>query len=269
MRLTVVLGASGEASFDIILNDNDFVRKWVDELRWCLDNCPFDQLEIFSNFKTADELFISINESCTVINSYINEFIVTNDHCTQEYLNYLHEKFEQLSGGFNTPTRLFSLANKELKTAIRNLNLYIHKLEQINDNIHLCQIAFDKDTCRRHKLDSIDYKHFEFKVPAGTVYLHYNELGKNLVDIYKDGLSIDYPGLKNLHYYSGNIAITFTDVNLFEDNLFSDWLTTNNIDPYDKSLGHGKLPLGMVENINNVKELLLSNQYLKEIIIKE
>ena len=269
MRLTVVLGASGEASFDIILNDNDFVRKWVDELRWCLDNCPFDQVEIFSNFKTANELFVSINESCIVINRYLNGFIEIQSECTRGYLNYLHEKFERLSGEFGTPTRLFSIANDELKIAIRNLNLYIHKLEQIIDNTDIYQIAFDKDTSRRHRLDLTDYNYFEFNLPAGTLYLHYDELGKNLLDVYKDGLTIDYLGLKNLHYYSGNVAITFTDIDMFKDNLFSDWLINNNIDPYDKTLGHGKIPLGMIENINNVKDLLLSNRYLKEIIIKE
>ena len=36
MRLTVALGASREASFDILLDDNAFIPKWVDEIRWSL-----------------------------------------------------------------------------------------------------------------------------------------------------------------------------------------------------------------------------------------
>ena len=45
MKLTVVLGASQEASFDITLNDNKFTRKWVEQLRWCVTHCEFNQLE--------------------------------------------------------------------------------------------------------------------------------------------------------------------------------------------------------------------------------
>ena len=47
MKLTVVLGASSEASFDILLNDNSFVRKWVKELEWCLQHCDINQHEAF------------------------------------------------------------------------------------------------------------------------------------------------------------------------------------------------------------------------------
>ena len=55
MKLTVVLGASSEASFDILLNDNDFVRKWTKELQWCLDNCAINHFEAFASFLTLEE----------------------------------------------------------------------------------------------------------------------------------------------------------------------------------------------------------------------
>ena len=55
MKLTVVLGASSEASFDIKLNDNSLVRKWTDELRWCLAHRPLDQIEAFTTAHTEED----------------------------------------------------------------------------------------------------------------------------------------------------------------------------------------------------------------------
>ena len=71
MKLTVVLGASGEASFDITLNDNPFVHKWVEELRWCLDNCAFNQQEAFSGLLTLNEARQILNNACVTINKYL------------------------------------------------------------------------------------------------------------------------------------------------------------------------------------------------------
>jgi hypothetical protein len=48
MHLTVVLGTHSEVSFDISLNQNSFTEKWVNELRWCLNNCDFNQGETFT-----------------------------------------------------------------------------------------------------------------------------------------------------------------------------------------------------------------------------
>jgi len=48
MKLTVLLGSSGEESFDINLYDNSFARKWAKEFQWCLENCEINQDEAFS-----------------------------------------------------------------------------------------------------------------------------------------------------------------------------------------------------------------------------
>jgi hypothetical protein len=267
MRLTVVLGASGEASFDIKLNDNNFVHKWIEELRWCLDNCEFNQQEAFSGLLTLSNAEQILNNACVTINKYMKGFIeIETDH-SQEYFNYLHSKFEQLSGKFGKPTRLFSIANKELKTAIRNLNFYIHRLEDNKILVNKFYISFNKDQYRRHPLAESDYQYFEFEYSPGTLYLHYAELGKEFIDLYQDNLSIDYPGFANLHYYSGEAILSFESYNCFADTNYLTWLKDNDIDPYNKRLGHGKIPLGTVDLVN--WQLIQNHQYIKEIIINE
>lgn len=271
MQLTVVLGTSVEVSLDIILNDTPFVKKWVNELTWCLDNCDFNQQEIFYNFLSNQEIERNLLNSCVIINKYIKNFIDIKTpfiEQAQDYFNYLHLKFERLTGEFDKPTRLFAIANQELKSAIRNLNFFVHALEsQLWQNYFY--ISFNKDQYRRHKLAETDYNEFVFDIKPGTLYLHYAELGKTFFDLYKDNLPIDYSGLKNLHYYSGEASLSFSKFSFLSDAKYTNWLKTHNIDPYDKQLGHGLICLGHLKDINDAYQKIKTNRHLKKIEIKE
>lgn len=269
MQLTIVLGASSEASFDIELYSTPFVEKWISELKWCVENCGIDQTETFSNFEDPTYLQDKIGKSVEIINSYLKGFIDVSSEYSREYLNYLHTRFEKISGGFGEPTRLFLLAPPKLKDAIHNLNASIHKLEQKYDGVDLWNISFNKNLYRRHKLEDSDYNNFVFDAPPGTFFLHYAELGKDYKDLYKDNLPINYQGLKNLHYYGGETALAFSSYNLFNDDKFIKWLESNNIDPYNKRLGHGKIPLGKIKNCEEVRNKLSQYRHIKDITLKD
>jgi hypothetical protein len=271
MKLTVVLGASGEASFDILLNDNDFVRKWIKELRWCLDNCNINQNEAFANFQSIDDAIKEVIQSSIIINKYLKNFIEIRLNLLdqpQSYFNYLHLKFEQLSGEFGKPSRLFSIANQELKNAIRNVNFYIHKIEK-KIFWKTLYFSFNKDQYRRIPLDKTDYDNFEFEVEPGSLCLHYAELGKTYVDLYTDELPIDYDMTKNLHFYSGEASLAFDEFSVSKHKGFIDWMTKHNLDPYDKNLGHGKIVLGKVLNLEDSLSKIRKYNFIKEIQIKE
>ena len=272
MQLTVVLGTNSKESFTITLNNNAFVQKWVKELRWCLTNCDIEQQEAFAGLMPLDQSANILTESCTIINRYLKNFIDIRKNLLdqdQEYFNYLHLKFEQLSGEFGKPTRLFAIANKELKTAIRNLNFFIHRIEKKKINMPILYVSFNKDQYRRQALCNEDYDYFEFAIPAGTLFVHYVELGKEFVDLYEDNLPLDYHNFHNLHFYSGEATICFKDYNCFDDPGYVAWLRDNNIDPYNKKLGHGKLVLGKVDNLDDACAKLYQYRYIKNIIIEE
>jgi hypothetical protein len=268
MKLVVTLGASAEASFDIHLYDTKFVSKYVGELIWCLQHCEFNQHEAFATLYSLNYSKKCLRDSCLVINKYLKDFIDIQDISSQEYYNYLHVKFEQLSGEFGKPTRLFNIANKELKQAIRDLNFFVHRVELNKETHPALYISFDKDQYRRHPLSIEDYNEFEFKFPAGTLFLHYVELGKEYIDLYEDNLSIDYTGAKNLHYYSGESMLTFDEFDCFADNDYVTWFERNNIDRFNKTLGHGKIPLGYIEDKDAVSQLLDRYRFLKSIEVK-
>lgn len=272
MNLEVFLGSTGSVSFDIDLYDTPFVKKWVSELQWCLDNCQFNQLEAFAGCMDLDESQQVLISSCDLINQYIKNYIdIRSDMVSQpqEYFNYLHMKFEQLSGAYGTPTRLFAVAPPDLKTAIRNLNFFVHRIEKklpVKKNLYL---SFDKDCYRRHALTDTDYNEFQFSFPAGTLCLHYAELGKEFADLYEDRLPITYDNCKNLHYYSAEASLMLSEYNAFQDPGYVSWLKSHRIDPGNKKLGHGKIPLGHVDNPALVHSKISHNRHLYKIIIKE
>lgn len=272
MQLTVVLGASSEASFDIPLYDNSFTRKWLRELSWCLDNCDINQSDAFAGLLTLDESEAILIQACTTINRYLKNFIEIKANIIsqpQEYFNYLHLKFEQLSGEFGKPTRLFSIANSDLKSAIRNLNFFLHRIETRSKNQNNLYLSFDKDRYRRVPIDKEDYQFFDINLEPGMLYSHYVELGKEFLDLYEDNLPLDYKNAKNLHYYSGEAYLSLNGYNSFSDKNFLNWLKKNNIDPDDKTLGISRIPLGKVDNIQDVCSKINKYKHIKEILIKD
>jgi hypothetical protein len=271
MHLTVVLGTDSEVSFDISLNQNSFTEKWIEELKWCLSNCDFNQEEAFSRFLTKEQVESKLLDACNTINKYLKNFIDIEKDFTnqsQTYFNYLHKQFERLSGEFGKPTRLFKIANRELKNAIRNLNFYTHRLEG-NSLSEFFYLSFCKDQYRRQKLHEDDYKFFQFTAEKGSLILHYAELGKTYYDVYKDGLEFTYPGLKNLHYYSAETSLISKDYNIEDDLGYIDWLKFHNIDPFDKMQGHGIICLGKVLDLDAAYNKLANNRHIKQIIIKD
>lgn len=272
MKLTVVLGASGEASFDITLDDNAFVRKWTKELQWCLDNCAFVQHEAFAGFLPLNKRVQLLKNSIVTINQYVKNFIELRDDIInqdQNYFNYLHSQFERLSGKFDSPTRLMLVANAELKSAIRNLNYMIHMVEDAASINKFLHVSFDKDSIRRHPLDIDDYQHAEFVLPAGSLCVHYIELGKDFHDLYQDNLPLNYPAFENLHYYSGEAILHLEDYDYFSEVGFQKWFEKNNIDPYDKTLGHGQLCLGRTVDVEDARAKLIKHQFINNIVINE
>lgn len=272
MKITIHLGLQGEDSIEIALYENSFTRKWVKEFQWCLDNCEINQREAFAGFDTLEHSAELLVESCKIINTYLKNFIDIRENILtqpQEYFNYLHSIFERLSGGYGKTTRLFAVANQELKDAIRNLNYYVHRIESRQKVLPLFYLSFNKDQYRRIKLSPEDYDFFEFKFPAGTLFLHYAELGKEFIDLYEDNLNLDYSGFSNLHYYSGEASLAFLDYDVFSDIGYLEWLKNNNIDPYDKKLGHGKVPLGEVLDLDQSLAKIKKHSNIYKIFIEE
>ena len=272
MKLTIYLGTDDLQSFDVMLYDNAFTKKWLQEFRWCLDNCKINQQESFSCLVPIEEAAETLKNSCLTINKYLKNMIEIRDSILEqppEYFNYLHGIFEKLNGTFEHPSGLMQYAPDELKTAIRNLNLFIHVVEEKDRQQPRLHISFDKDSYRRIKFSDEDYQYFEFEIEPGTMFLNYAELGKDFLDLHQDKLPVDYSGFKNLHYYSGEANITLIKLSGRNTDNFKQWIKNQGFDPADKKLGHGVIPLGKVENLQDVSNLLTTHRTINKIVIKD
>ena len=277
MKLTGVLGASSEASFDIKLNDNSLVRKWTDELRWCLAHRTYDQEEAFSTFLTDEELTQKIFQCATTINQFLGREYIDmscfNPKLTQNNLNTLHSYFEELNGLAGIPSKVAQVQDPALARARRGLNFYIHGLEVARNNgRQILLMNFNSDShWRRYRLEPEDYEFAEYTYRPGTLLMPYAEVGKHYQALFNNNLPIDYPAARNYHYYSGNATLVFNSYDLSKKTEYMKWLTDNGIDPYDKKVGHLFTPLGYVDEaeVDTIKSNIKKYKYINTILIKE
>lgn len=244
-------------SIEIELYHNDFVSRWLRLFEKTIKTSSINQLEAFAENIPDKEARLRLEQSVKTINQWIGKKIIPwpdgdvnwND---QEWFNSLHTCFERISGSWDQPTKLFVLAPPEIKSCIRDLNFYIHHLEsRAIDCKKWFYISFNKDTYSRQKFEESDYQLFTHFIQGGEVYIHYAELGKNYIDLYKDNLPVDYQGLKNLHYYSAEIGINLSKTcwSLYPKG-FDQWAQKNSIDLSNKKIGLGSIVVGHVKNVD-------------------
>jgi len=251
---------------------NDFVSRWASLFEKTAASCAVNQLESFSCNLTESQAKERLIAAITAINQFLKrEFIDLPKEINwddQEWYNYLHSKFERLSGTYGKPTGLFEIAPAAIKDAIRALNFYVHRLEMKSCHTIPWYISFDKDCYIRLPLKFDDYKLFCDVMRSGQAFIHYAELGKTTVDLYEDNLPIDYPGLKNLHYYSAEISLYLgsDDVELFS-NGFQNWAKDHSIDITDTKQGLGIIPIGEVKNIDQARQIVYNGSSITNLRI--
>ena len=244
------------------LYPNNFVDRWKQLFVETANSCQVNQLESFV-FNLPED--VARQRLLTAIDT-INQFLKTElivvpleiNWDDQTWYNQLHKIFEDLSGPWGKPTRLFSIAPDKVKSAVRDLNFYVHRLEvRPYKNSSSFYISFDKNCYKRYQLEHTDYEYFQHYAEPGEAFIHYAELGKTHYDLYKDGLPTDYSGLKNLHYYSAEISIWLGKQprRFFEDS-FYEWADQNNIDVSSKIIGLGIIPIGCIKDVDSARKIV-------------
>ena len=264
----------GVPSFEINLYDNSVAREWKKLIKSIHvgDGKDIDNRRSFYNLNSKEEIKNDLLNAIEKINTFFKkEFIVIPKNINwddQKIYNDLHIYFEKLSGNFDNPTKLIKIAPNHIKEAIRDLNYCVHALENFSDikqdNIKI-QWTKSRTVTPRIPLKEEEYNLIKFERIAKEVYLDYNELGKNYIDIWKDGLDINYASLKNNHYIGADFFIPSKNQKNIFHNDFIQWMKTHNIDPYEKKHGIGLIAIGKAKIIN-IKHLTKNS---KVTIIKE
>lgn len=191
-------------------------------------------------------------------------------------MNQLHRYFEDLQGEAWGLSEYYKLADFETKYAIRQLNVLCHEIESWVNNYrkykyqpqytYPSQITTWLQAPRKHLTDQ-DYELFKvngFDREFGGVYLHWAQVGKTHIEVFRDeeGADVDdavCSAISALKYYTGefdigwNADVTYNNApwHREEQDQFYTWLKRNGFDPNDPKLSLGYIKLGHCDFIKS------------------
>lgn len=204
------------------LNNLPITHKWADRLQTALDQqLHIDDPGRFYGYNSIDietqDAVNAINTCCDIIDQYKSGFVqrrVKKEHIDQDTLNYLHNIFEQYHGTLNTPHAFFSLAPNNVKKALAQLNVEVHRCERLVKGTGRKMLPthtvtyYDLEKSTNHVLELGDYDHFTEFYEFGTVYLLYTEIGKTLQDLAIDqDTHVHRDAYKPFRYYSADFVV--------------------------------------------------------------
>jgi hypothetical protein len=204
------------------LNDFPIVKRWTERLATALElNIPIDDPARFYGFNDIEteklRAVTAINKCCETIDNYSPGMVgrrVDLKNIDQDTLNYLHNIFEVYHGTLNTPHEFFNNAPDEVKKALAQLNVEVHRCEGLAEGTVRKQLpthmvtyyGLPKNT--EFTLELEDYQHFTDMFEFGTVYLLYTEIGKTLQDMAIDNDHHMQPtAYKPFRHYSADFVV--------------------------------------------------------------
>lgn len=215
--------------------------------------------------------------------------------------NLLHRYFEELQGTAWQISEYYKQADTETKYAIRQLNNICHEIESWV--LSYRKSIVDPEWIRpsqittflnapRYDLQEEDFelfKHNRYDRELGGVYLHWSQVGKTLVEVYRDEHAPKMTEalcseINHQKYYSGEFDIewgnTITeakhDFKKREMEGFRTWLKENDYDWEDPKLALGYIKIGQVDletSFQNrpfelIYEIMKDNLNIKNITIR-
>lgn len=203
----ILTNGKEDTSIPFKVRDTNIAQKWFNEL---CKNYPLYETDRFTNWGIQN--FIpELNKCIDTIKQHgihIDRYISSASTNMQGDLNYLHKFFEDLRGEVIEGTEFFNNANTEAQEAIERFNVLIHKLEaELRTKNHPTVVVTFKDRPIIN-LNEEDMMHFTFRWTRGTVYINYCQVGKTVLDIFKDKDNIA-EGVRPQQYYSADFMVKF------------------------------------------------------------
>lgn len=171
----------------------------------------------FNNEWTYDKCLNKIKTIVNTVNNY-KPFIDYNiEELDQQKLNDLHVFFENMIGVDSTNTKLerpgdfFDSAPDEIKDAIVEFNVLIHRIESMDpDSFWSKRIVITFNDRPRHKIPESELYRFDFRIKPGDVCLNYCHVGKPLYDVYSnDDHSITEENIFPQSHWSADFHMMF------------------------------------------------------------
>lgn len=215
----------------IYFNDNRFIeiepledslsQAWYTEVKKLHKNIrEKNRFYGLNNDWTLDQCKSKIQNCMDTINKFSQGKVPQNirEDIDQEYLNYLHVFFEKMIGldkttrNSNAASRFMQSAPENVKQAVRDFNVLIHRMEGIlqNPKKPSPRIVVTFKNPPKHPIPRSCLERFNFLQNPGDVCLNYAHVGKPLYDIYKDGDDqVSEENIKPQSHWSANFQILF------------------------------------------------------------
>ena len=215
------LGQDGDLELKFKIRSTPVAELWVERMQ-ARGHCPLDHPDRFYGFGTpAQEQARAVEyiQSCiAIINSH--EVIIHRPfEYTQDYLNYLHNIFEQHHGLLDQQTGdYWSRAPDPVRKALADLNLAVHRCESVRSGANPRFVCTWYGMPKTHQLDqALQDQYTASEVKFGTVYLNYCEIGKTAEDLANDNDKyISNDAFRPFDHYSADFNVQFYDQDLTE-----------------------------------------------------
>jgi hypothetical protein len=236
------------------IHDTDIAQRWANEINCNYNLYESDRFQGWpDSYKNLEYYKTELLKQVDVINGYLPGSIYGFETLeNQDILNYLHKFFEDLRGTADEGTEFYRSAPHNVKSAVDRFNVLIHECEHYMRSPNSPTIVVTFKDRPRFKLLDLDYKLFTFKWKYGEVYINYCEVGKPLLDVFKD--KDEHVGEENIRpqsFYSADFMIKFgmTTPEIFYNRrleLFNQWFSEQKYN--FKHLSLGMIPVASLES---------------------
>lgn len=187
----ITIGNNKEKSIiEFAILQTDIAQRWADEIA---KNYPLYETDRFTNWpnsiKSKKYYEYYLKYHMDVIDKY--GYKIDYDKVDfQDALNIMHKHFEHLRGHVDRPSFWYQTAPQEVKNSVDKFNILIHEyenfLEEEKQDFKNPTIVCTFMDRPKYNLLKEDYKYFTHSWEYGTVYINYCEVGKPLLDVFKD-----------------------------------------------------------------------------------
>ena len=179
---------SSKIEFDIL--QTDIAHLWAKEIA---KNYPLYETDRFTNWPNSTKSKAYYEYYLKLHMNNIQEYghaINIEDFDFQDALNEMHKHFEDLRGHVDNPSQWYIDAPAKIKNSVDRFNILIHEyenlLEEERQTFRNPTIVCTFSDRPKFELKEEHYKHFTHCWEYGTVYINYCEVGKPLLDVFKD-----------------------------------------------------------------------------------
>jgi hypothetical protein len=214
MYKLVITLTNGREDKNLVFNihNSNIAARWAKEIQ---NNYPLYEKNRFqgwpNSYKDLDYYKQELLKQVDIINGYLPRTIYGFENLeSQDLFNYLHKFFENLRGEADDGTEFYKAVPLHIKTAIDLFNVLIHECEHYIRSPASPTIVVTFNNRPRFKLLTEDYSLFTPKWKFGEVYINYCEVGKPLLDVFKDkDAHVGEDNIRPQSYYSADFMIKF------------------------------------------------------------